>query len=91
MEGMAKVKVTVSLPEEQVSSAKQAVAEGRAPSVSAYVSAALKKYNDRNELARYLDELDEKYGPPGPEAEAWADEAMRKMEKLRLQGGYPTR
>lgn len=91
MKGMTKVKIAVSLPEEQVTAAKRAVAEGRAPSVSAYVSQALAKHDDRSEFTRYLDELDEKYGPPGPEDEAWVDEVMKTVEKLRRQGGYRSR
>lgn len=91
MKGMTKVKIAVSLPEEQVAAAKQAVSEGRAPSVSAYVSHALETYGNRNQLTRYLDELDEKYGPPGPEAEAWADDVMTAVDALRQQGGYPPR
>jgi Arc/MetJ-type ribon-helix-helix transcriptional regulator len=91
MKGMTKVKIAVSLPQEQVVSAKQAVADGLARSVSGYVSDALRQYDQRNQLTRYLDELDEKYGPPGPEAEAWADEVMREAEQLRSRGGYPRR
>lgn len=91
MKGMTKVKIAVSLPEEQVVSAKQAVADGHARSVSGYVSEALRQYDQRGELTRYLDELDERYGPPGPDAEAWADDAMRKVQRLRSQGGYPSR
>ena len=91
MEGMIKVKIAVSLPEAQVTAARRAVAEGSAPSVSAYVSSALESYVERSELTKYLDELDETYGPPGPEAEAWARKVIRKAEELDRQGGYPPR
>lgn len=89
--GMTKAKIAVSLPQEQVAAAKRAVAEGRVASVSAYVSQALEKYDARTELMRLLDERDEKYGPPTPEDEAWADDVMAKIEQLRRQGGYPPR
>lgn len=91
MKGMTKVKIAVSLPADQVTAARRAVAEGSAPSVSAYVSNALERYTERSELTRYLDELDEKYGPPGREAEAWASEVLRRAEKLDRTGGYPSR
>ncbi|MBO0827861.1 MAG: hypothetical protein J2P24_08770 [Streptosporangiales bacterium] len=69
-------KITVSLPDEQVRAAKRAVASGRVPSVSAYVSAALDRKTGDEELLEMLDEMDEIYGPPGPEAEAWARRAL---------------
>ncbi|MGH8826667.1 MAG: ribbon-helix-helix domain-containing protein [Jiangellaceae bacterium] len=88
---MTKVKIAVSLPQEQVAAAKRAVAEGRAASVSAYVSQALEKYDARSEMLRILDEWDEEYGPPGPEVEAWVDEVFKKVDELRRRGGYPPR
>jgi len=38
---MTRKKIAITLPEEQVAAARRAVAEGRSPSVSAYISQAL--------------------------------------------------
>lgn len=69
-------KITVSLPDEQVRAAKRAVAEGRAASVSAYVSEALRQKTADELLLEMLDEMDELYGPPSEEDEAWARKAL---------------
>lgn len=68
-------KITVSLPDYQVQEAKRAVAEGRAESVSGYVSAALLEYGTGgiDELLAYWDQ---KFGPPSPEATTWARKAL---------------
>jgi hypothetical protein len=34
-------------------------------------------------LLEWLDELDERYGPPSPEGYAWAKEALTEAEGLR--------
>lgn len=49
-------KIAVSLPDEQVEAARAAVAEGRAPSVSAYVSEALARRSAEDELLELLDD-----------------------------------
>jgi antitoxin ParD1/3/4 len=73
--GMTK-KIAVSLPDEQVAAARQAVAEGRAASVSAYVSEALARRSAEEELLALLAEDDERYGPPTAEHYAWAREVL---------------
>ena len=71
-----KRRIAVSVPEELVFEAEQAVAVGRAPSLSDYVSSALraKVHNDR--LIEILDAMDRELGPPGRQAEAWARGAL---------------
>lgn len=88
--GMTKVaKLTISLPPEQVERVRAAVARGEAASVSSYISAALATVmpampsEDDDPLVELLDEMDAEYGPPSPEAYAWADEVMRSA----LRGG----
>ena len=69
-------KIAVSLPDEQVEAARAAVAEGRAPSVSAYVSQALARRSVEEELLQLLDD-DETQQPATDEHRAWARRALR--------------
>ena len=72
------VKIAVSLPDHLVATARTAVAEGRAASVSAYVAAALEAYADDHRVITMLDEIIEQTGGPVTAAEqAWADEILR--------------
>lgn len=50
-------KIAVSLPDELVAQARAAVAVGRAPSVSAYVAAAMREKAKLDDLQSLLDEL----------------------------------
>lgn len=69
-------KIAVSLPDELVASARRAVQEGRAPSVSAVVAQALRRQEQEQGLATLLDELDAELGAPSPMDYAWADRAL---------------
>jgi Arc/MetJ-type ribon-helix-helix transcriptional regulator len=69
-------KIAVSLPDELVAAARQAVAEGKAASVSAYVAEALAERRADEDLARLLDEMDAEHGPPTAEHFAWARRAL---------------
>lgn len=75
MLGMTR-KIAVSLPDEQVDSARRAVAEGRAPSVSAYVSQALARRSADEELVEMLAEMDAEQGPPSAQDYEWAERAL---------------
>lgn len=69
-------KIAVSLPDDQVAAARAAVAEGRAPSVSAYVSQALARRSAEEELLQLLDQ-DEAAGQPATdEHREWARQAL---------------
>lgn len=68
-------KIAVSLPDDQVAAARRAVREGRAASVSAYVSAALSAHQDREGLRVLLDDLDHEFGPVPEGVAAWAKQA----------------
>jgi Arc/MetJ-type ribon-helix-helix transcriptional regulator len=73
MVGMTpKAKIAVSLPAELVERARQAVAEGRAPSVSAYVADALEQKRKLDDLASLLDEMLAATGGPLTAEEAAA-------------------
>ena len=71
--GMTSRKIAVSLPASQVAEAKAAVADGRAPSVSAYIARALSSQIEREGLRAYVDDLIAEYGAPDSDAYAWAD------------------
>ncbi len=69
-------KIAVSLPSELAEDARQAVAEGRFRSVSAYVAHALAEQKQRDSIWGLLDELAAEHGEPGPEHYAWADRVL---------------
>ncbi len=69
-------KIAVSLPDDQVAAIRRAVDEGRAASVSGYVSAAVARAERENSLARLLDDLDRELGTVDAEDLAWADKAL---------------
>jgi Arc/MetJ-type ribon-helix-helix transcriptional regulator len=75
------MKITVSLPDALVLRARTAVADGRAASVSAYVSEAIAQKEDSGSLKDLLDEWFEESGPPTEEEYAWADEQLRRAEE----------
>lgn len=66
------VKITVSLPDELVEDAREAVAHGQVASVSAYVAMTMRVFAQRDTLEQFLADMNEELGPPGPEAVAWA-------------------
>lgn len=76
-----KRKIAVSVPEELVAEVRREVREGRASSVSAYVTEALRERTKKNTLQELLDEWDRELGPPGPEAVAWAKEMWRREDE----------
>jgi len=71
-------KIAVSLPDELVDEARQAVRDGRAESVSGYVAEAMSQRSRRESLAVLLDDLDEELGAPGRGARRWAEQQLRR-------------
>jgi hypothetical protein len=70
-------KIAVSLPSRLAQRARRAVRQGRAPSVSAYVAAALEEKVKLDELAGLLDEmLAESGGPLSRAEQRAADRAL---------------
>jgi Arc/MetJ-type ribon-helix-helix transcriptional regulator len=57
IDGMTKAKIAVTLPPALVTRAQDAVREGRAPSISAYVASALEEKAKLDELEQMLDEM----------------------------------
>jgi len=74
--GMTRKKIAITLPEEQVAAARRAVAEGRAPSVSAYISQALARRDADDELRDMLAEIYTEVGQPDASDRAWARQAL---------------
>ncbi|HIX00578.1 MAG TPA: hypothetical protein H9871_10605 [Candidatus Nesterenkonia stercoripullorum] len=69
-------KIAVSLPDEQVDSIRRAVGQGRAASVSGFISAAVARAEREDSLLSLLDDLDRELGPVSQEELAWADRAL---------------
>src|SRR5215469_9763602 len=69
---MTRQKIAITLPEEQVAVAQRAVAEGRAASVSAYISQALARRDTDDELAEAIAEIYAESGEPTEDDRQWA-------------------
>jgi Arc/MetJ-type ribon-helix-helix transcriptional regulator len=73
---MTTVKVTVTIPEEFVTKADEAVAAGRAKSFSAYVSEAPAERTDPDDPAVIVADWRKEIGPATEEERAWARSAL---------------
>jgi hypothetical protein len=69
-------KIAISLPDEVVAAARQAVTDGRASSVSAYIAATLAERQDYEDLATLLADMAAEAGPPSPADRLWARRAL---------------
>lgn len=70
------VELAITLPDEQVTAAKAAVAAGRAASVSAYIAEALSRRSADDELVDRLVEMKAEHGEPTADDYAWAEQAL---------------
>ncbi|MGH7283838.1 MAG: toxin-antitoxin system antitoxin subunit [Polyangiaceae bacterium] len=66
---MTTAKIAVSMPREVLKSAKRAVRAGHAPTLSAYVSEAVRQKTELDDLAELLDEMLAETGGPLTAAE----------------------
>ncbi|HJR69548.1 MAG TPA: toxin-antitoxin system antitoxin subunit [Gammaproteobacteria bacterium] len=73
--GMTKAKIAVTLPPALVTRAHDAVREGRAPSISAYVAAAMEEKAKLDDLKAMLDEMLAESGGPLTDRERIAADA----------------
>ena len=64
--------IAVTLPKQQIAIAQRAVAEGRAASVSAYVSHALERWDADERLAKMLAQANAGRGAPSSADRDWA-------------------
>lgn len=71
-------KLAISMPGATLKRAKKAVAEGRAKSLSAFITEAVDKELDRNELTLILDEMDTQHGKPRKAATRWAKRVLSR-------------
>lgn len=69
-------KIAVSLPDDLVRAARQAVVDGEAESVSAFVAAAIKEHARYSDLSELLTEMTAEGGTPTQEDRAWARNAL---------------
>ena len=69
-------KIAISLPDEQVAAARRAVAEGRAPSVSAFIAAALADRLEFDDVAGLLADMAAASGAPTDADRQWARRAL---------------
>lgn len=75
------VKIAVSLPDHLVAEAREAVSDGRAASVSAYVAEAMAEKSRRRTLAEVLDDFDAELGAPGEAAMRSAAEVLDALPR----------
>lgn len=68
------------MPEDVAQSAREAVAAGESPSLSAFVAEAVQEKMKRETLREVLDDIEREIGPPGPEAEAWARRVLPDVD-----------
>lgn len=69
-------KIAVSLPQQLIDAARQAVASGRAASVSAYVAEALSRRQQEDALSDLVAEWIVEDGAPTSADYAWAHEVL---------------
>ena len=69
-------KIAISLPDEVLATARQAVDEGRASSLSGYIAATLAERQDYEDLAALLGEMAAETGGPSDEDRRWARQAL---------------
>lgn len=69
-------KIAVSLPDDLVEAARQAVADGRAASVSAFVAEAMEEHGRYEQLSVLLSEMAAQAGAPTDADRVWARQAL---------------
>lgn len=67
----------MTLPAELAATAREAVRDGRAASVSAYITEAVSERVRREQLVDLLTAMDRELGAPSEEAEAWARRVLQ--------------
>jgi Arc/MetJ-type ribon-helix-helix transcriptional regulator len=72
-----KARITITIDREFLELAEQAVADGRAKSVSAWIAEALEPLRQQETLAEVMADIRAEIGrTPTPEEDAWAREAL---------------
>jgi Arc/MetJ-type ribon-helix-helix transcriptional regulator len=78
---MTAAKIAITLPPEQLERVRRAVSEGRASSVSAYISQALDQQDREESLADVLRDMTQKHGEPTSEDRAWAQDVLARRAR----------
>lgn len=86
MNGMATRKTTLTLPEEALAAARQAVRERRARSVSAWFAEAAAAKMRRDPLLDVVEDMSAEAGEPTEEERAWAERAWALAEDTAAHG-----
>jgi hypothetical protein len=69
-------KVAISLPDDVLASARQAVTEGRASSLSGYIASTLAERQGYEDLAELLADMAAETGKPSEADRVWARRAL---------------
>lgn len=75
-------RLTITVPDKIVAAVRERVAAGDAKSVSAYFARAAHEASREDDFKAILDRMDDELGPPGKEAEAWADGVMSRLHEM---------
>ena len=78
---MTSARLTISLPEVQLELVRQAVREGRAASLSAYVAWALAQQSRADALAAVVRDLVAQHGEPNERDTAWARRVLAARKR----------
>ena len=69
-------KLAITLPKQLAEGIRHAVAEGAAPSVSAYIAEAVEDRQRQESLAALVSDLIAEHGAPSTEDYEWADHVL---------------
>jgi Arc/MetJ-type ribon-helix-helix transcriptional regulator len=76
--GMTVAKIAISLAQHQLAAAQDAVREGRAPSVSAYIGRAIERHLEAESLEALVRDLIAEHGAPTSKDRAWAKRVLKR-------------
>jgi antitoxin ParD1/3/4 len=79
---MNTAKIAVAIRRNVLELARKEVEEGRAKSLSAYITDAIDERLRRDELERLLDRMDAEHEPPSKRAKAWARRVLTRARLL---------
>ena len=86
---MTTEKIAISIPSAVLAKARRAAKREKAPSLSAYISAAIKEKSTRDDLDRMLDEMLEATGGPLTAAERRAADRVLLVRQIRSSFALP--
>lgn len=78
---MTAAKIAITVPRPLLAKVRSAVKQGRAASVSAFVSQAVEQRVREDSLAALLEDLIERHGEPTREDKAWAKRVLARGRK----------